>query len=125
MAMKRASSYFWRVVTVSAFILSSWPVAAQEADTPPKEQTSIHGGKAHSGKTHSGSTKSAKKTTRARAKAKTAKTADMKPKAGQFASEAEAKAKCRGTVIWVDQDHLNHYKGAREYGVKPGVFACE
>jgi hypothetical protein len=55
-----------------------------------------------------------------------AKTA--KPKAAApsgWATEAEAKAHCRGTVIWVDKDHFNHYAGSREYGRKPGTFACE
>jgi hypothetical protein len=42
-----------------------------------------------------------------------------------WATEAEAKAHCRGTVIWVDKDHFNHYAGSREYGRKPGTFACE
>ena len=54
---------------------------------------------------------------------KTAKPAPAKP-AG-WATEAEARAHCRGTVIWVDKDHFNHYAGSREYGRKPGAFACE
>jgi hypothetical protein len=51
--------------------------------------------------------------------------ADTKPKPGQYATESEAKAHCRGTVVWVDNDHFNHYAGSREYGRKPGAFACE
>ncbi len=50
---------------------------------------------------------------------------EAKAKRGQFGSEAEAKAHCKGEVVWVDQDHFNHYAGSREYGRKPGAFACE
>ena len=42
-----------------------------------------------------------------------------------YATESEAKAHCRGGVVWVDKDHFNHYAGSREYGKKPGAFACE
>ncbi len=42
-----------------------------------------------------------------------------------FASEAEAKSHCHGTIVWVDSDHFNHYAGSREYGKKPGAFQCE
>ncbi len=42
-----------------------------------------------------------------------------------YATEAEARAHCHGGVVWVDQDHFNHYPGSREYGRKPGAFACE
>jgi hypothetical protein len=55
---------------------------------------------------------------------KTAKPAKPAAPAG-WATEAEARAHCRGTVIWVDKDHFNHYAGSREYGRKPGSFACE
>jgi hypothetical protein len=48
-----------------------------------------------------------------------------KPAPAGWANEAEARAHCRGTVIWVDKDHFNHYAGSREYGRKPGSFACE
>jgi len=51
--------------------------------------------------------------------------ADQKPKPGHYATEAEARARCRGTVVWVDKDNFNHYAGSREYGRKPGAFACE
>jgi len=54
---------------------------------------------------------------------KTAKPAAAKP-AG-WATESEARAHCRGTIVWVDKDHFNHYAGSREYGRKPGAFACE
>jgi hypothetical protein len=56
--------------------------------------------------------------------AKTAKPAKAASPAG-WTTEAEARAHCRGTVIWVDKDHFNHYAGSREYGRKPGTFACE
>jgi hypothetical protein len=55
---------------------------------------------------------------------KTAKPAKPAASAG-WATESEARAHCRGTVIWVDKDHFNHYAGSREYGRKPGNFACE
>jgi len=42
-----------------------------------------------------------------------------------YATEAEARAHCHGSVVWVDSDHFNHYPGSREYGKKPGAFACE
>jgi len=51
--------------------------------------------------------------------------ADQKPKPGHYGTEAEARARCRGTVVWVDKDNFNHYAGSREYGRKPGAFACE
>ena len=46
-------------------------------------------------------------------------------KRGRYGTEAEAKARCRGEVVWVDKDNFNHYKGSREYGRQPGSFACE
>jgi hypothetical protein len=42
-----------------------------------------------------------------------------------YASEAEARAHCKGEVVWVDKDHFYHYPGSREYGRKPGAFTCE
>lgn len=54
-----------------------------------------------------------------------AKAADAKPKAGQYATEAEARSHCSGTVVWIDKDSFHHYAGSREYGKKPGAFACE
>ena len=50
---------------------------------------------------------------------------EAKPKRGQYGSEAEARAHCKGDVVWVDKDNFNHYAGSREYGRKPGAFACE
>ena len=50
---------------------------------------------------------------------------EAKPKRGQYGSEAEARAHCKGEVVWVDKDNFNHYAGSREYGRKPGAFACE
>jgi plastocyanin len=50
--------------------------------------------------------------------------------AGQFASEAEAKARCPGdTVVWVNtkgKSHTYHYSGSRWYGTtKQGAYMCE
>jgi hypothetical protein len=42
-----------------------------------------------------------------------------------YATEAEARAHCKGEVVWVDKDHFYHYAGSREYGKKPGAFTCE
>ena len=42
-----------------------------------------------------------------------------------YATEAEARAHCKGDVVWVDKDHFQHYPGSREYGRKPGAFTCE
>jgi len=55
----------------------------------------------------------------------TSEAAGSKPKPGQYATEAEARAHCRGTVVWIDKDHFNHYAGSREYGRKPGAFGCD
>lgn len=51
--------------------------------------------------------------------------AKPKPKPGRYATEAEAKAHCRGTVVWIDKDNFNHWPGSREYGRQPGSFGCE
>ncbi len=51
--------------------------------------------------------------------------AEAKSKRGRFGSEAEAKAHCKGSVVWIDKDNFNHYAGSREYGRQPGAFACE
>jgi hypothetical protein len=50
--------------------------------------------------------------------------------AGQFASEAEAKARCpRDTVVWVNtkgKSHTYHYSGSRWFGTtKQGAYMCE
>ncbi len=50
---------------------------------------------------------------------------DNKPGPGHYATEAEARAHCHGTIVWVDKDHFNHYAGSREYGRQPGSFTCE
>jgi hypothetical protein len=54
------------------------------------------------------------------------KAAKPKPAAPSgYATESEARAHCHGDVVWVDEHHFNHYPGSREYGKKPGAFACE
>ena len=48
--------------------------------------------------------------------------------AGEFASEAEAKAKCPSdTIVWVNtKSHKYHYAGHRSYGTtKQGAYMCE
>ena len=52
------------------------------------------------------------------------------PAAGQFSSEAEAKARCpSNTVVWVNtkgKSHTYHYQGTRWYGTtKQGAKMCE
>ena len=69
--------------------------------------------------------KNRKRNSRPGDQADKAANSEAKPKRGQYGSEAEAKAHCKGEVVWVDQDHFNHYAGSREYGRKPGAFACE
>ena len=48
--------------------------------------------------------------------------------AGEFSSEAEAKARCPSdTVVWVNtKSHIYHYAGTRSYGTtKQGAYMCE
>jgi hypothetical protein len=48
--------------------------------------------------------------------------------AGQFSTEAEAKARCpTDTVVWVNtKSHVYHYAGTRSYGTtKRGAYMCE
>ena len=48
--------------------------------------------------------------------------------AGQFTSEAEAKARCPSdTVVWVNtKSHIYHLAGTRSYGTtKQGAYMCE
>ncbi len=59
--------------------------------------------------------------------------APMKPAArptgaGEFASEAEAKARCPSdTVVWVNtKSHIYHYAGTHSFGTtKQGAYMCE
>lgn len=54
--------------------------------------------------------------------------AAMATGAGEFATEAEAKAKCPSdTVVWVNtKSHKFHYAGHRSYGTtKQGAYMCE
>jgi hypothetical protein len=49
-------------------------------------------------------------------------------KAGQFTSEAEAKASCAGdTVVWVNtSSKIYHYASSADYGkTKRGAYMCE
>jgi hypothetical protein len=48
--------------------------------------------------------------------------------AGEFTTEADAKAKCPSdTVVWVNtKSHKYHYSGHRSYGTtKQGAYMCE
>ncbi len=72
-----------------------------------------------------GKAKQSEKKTQEGGQTNAAANSEPKPKRGQYATEAEAKAHCPGEVVWVDKDNFNHYAGSREYGRKPGAFACE
>ena len=82
------------------------PEAAAPADAAPKA-------------------KQPEKKTQKDAGAAKAASSEAKPRRGQYGSEAEARAHCKGEIVWVDKDNFNHYAGSREYGRKPGAFACE
>jgi hypothetical protein len=48
--------------------------------------------------------------------------------AGQFATEAQAKARCRGdTVVWANtQSKIYHFSGSKNYGTtEHGAYMCE
>ncbi len=93
---------------------------AQDANTPAPAASSAPSDAAPKGKAKH----SEKKTQEGDQPAKAAN-AESKQKRGQYGSEAEAKAHCKGEVVWVDKDHFNHYAGSREYGRQPGAFACD
>jgi hypothetical protein len=90
----------------------------QDADAPAASTAPSNAAPKVKGK------QSEKKTQEGNQPAKAANS-EAKPKRGQYGSEAEARAHCKGEVVWVDKDNFNHYAGSREYGRKPGAFACE
>jgi hypothetical protein len=102
------------LVALSGLVFAASALMAQGAqDTKPATSNASPAGAA----TMDGGAKPAKKVQNP--------TADKKPKPGEYATESEARAHCSGTIVWVDQDHFNHSAGSREYGRKPGAFACE
>jgi hypothetical protein len=105
------------------FLAAAW--AAALAQTP--EETKPGAPPAAKGEAAPKPAGDAAKTTKNPPKDQEGKTAKpAKPSAPSgWASETEARAHCKGTVVWVDKDHFNHYRGSREFGRKPGNFACE
>jgi hypothetical protein len=93
---------------------------AQDTKTPPA-------GASTGGTAPAGSNESPPKPAKKAPSAQPAKvsTAEKKPKRGQYATEEEARSHCHGTIVWVDQNNFNHYRGSREWAKKPGAFACE
>jgi hypothetical protein len=62
------------------------------------------------------------------ATAKPPATAAAPTAAGQFSTEAQAKARCPGdTVVWVNlESKIYHFAGTRNYGMtKSGAYMCE
>ena len=47
--------------------------------------------------------------------------------AGEYANEADAKAKCTGNVVWLNtKSHVYHFAGTRDYGhTKNGAYMCQ
>jgi hypothetical protein len=114
--MKASLNFCSRLFIAAGFVAFAAAVAAaQTADSPnkPAAATSAPDG--------------ARPPKKANPEAQTAKesSGEMKLKRGQYASEAEAQSHCRGTVVWVDQNNFNHYRGSREWAKKPGAYACE
>jgi uncharacterized membrane protein len=63
-----------------------------------------------------------------RAPAQPAPSTTTTPKAGQYASEGEAKSKCSGDlVVWANtKSKIYHFAGNRNYGsTKSGAYMCE
>jgi hypothetical protein len=104
-----------RAMLLGAAAALALTVSVAAAQTAPDTSSPPAGGSAQK---PAGKDKAAEKTGKTGAAAKAASPAG-------WTTEAEAKAHCRGTIIWVDKDHFNHYAGSREYGRKPGSFACE
>lgn len=116
--MKHRLATLCALTVLPAFIaLASLPAQAQtgNAETGSTPDASAGGKKA--------ATPQPKKSAHA---ANAGSGTDKPLKAGQYATEAAARAHCGGrTVVWVDNDNFHHYAGSREYGRKPGAFACE
>jgi hypothetical protein len=108
-------------VALGALLL---PVSLAEAQTTPSTDSAGQASPDGTSAETPPPAKTAKKTKPATHVKTAAAKSGSKP--GQYATEAEAKAHCHGaTIVWVDSDHFNHYAGTREYGRKPGAYACE
>ncbi|MBV9827379.1 MAG: hypothetical protein JO001_17195 [Alphaproteobacteria bacterium] len=47
--------------------------------------------------------------------------------AGEYKTEADAKAKCSSNVVWLNsKSHVYHFAGTRDYGhTKSGAYMCQ
>ncbi len=104
---------------------------ASPAQAAPKPEPAAHDDTAAASPASPDSTGTASapaqpKPKRASTPAKRAATANAK--AGQFTSEADAKAHCPGaTVVWANtRSNIYHYAGTSDYGkTKRGAYMCE
>jgi len=46
---------------------------------------------------------------------------------GEYKTEADAKGKCSGNVVWLNtKSHVYHFAGTRDYGhTKNGAYMCQ
>ncbi len=103
----------------------SAPVEAPSA-TEAKPDAKPAGKKAGSAQKNGDKSKSDNKAEKPKSDSKSeGKKASAPKPSGGYATEAEASAHCKGSVVWVGDDHFNHYPGSREYGKKPGFYKCE
>ncbi len=104
----------------------SGPAAAPSAPASKPDTKPGAGKKAEGAQKSGDKSKSDSKAEKPKSAGKSdAKKASAPKSSGGYATEAEASAHCGGNVVWVGEDHFNHYPGSREWGKKPGSFQCE
>ncbi|MBV9824727.1 MAG: hypothetical protein JO001_03450 [Alphaproteobacteria bacterium] len=59
--------------------------------------------------------------------AQTMSSPSTKMPAGEYTTEADAKAKCSASVVWLNtKSHVYHFAGTRDYGhTKNGAYMCQ